>query len=312
MFFAVPFEGDKELFSCKASTFTYSPPRATVQEGEILVRFEEVEPKPEKIKEEFERWLADIEKNINYVNNDLRSYNEGLVASIRQKIDARKSKLLKDQGLVAALGYPIKQSSDVPKTYTVPNVQRKLVTKPQASNSAFVPEPVLDAENYEAILKIISDMVLVMERSPHAFKELDEEALRQHFLVQLNGHFEGKGTGETFNYSGKTDILIRENGKNIFIAECMFWKGQKSLTDKIDQLLGYVSWRDTKIAALVFNKNKEFSKVIEQIPETVKQHKNFKRQMEFKHESGFRFIFHQNNDTNREMILTVLAFDIPT
>jgi parvulin-like peptidyl-prolyl isomerase len=55
-----------------------------VQEGEILVRFEEVEPKPEKIKEEFERWLADIEKNINYVNNDLRSYNEGLVASIRQ------------------------------------------------------------------------------------------------------------------------------------------------------------------------------------------------------------------------------------
>jgi hypothetical protein len=40
-----------------------------------------------------------------------------------------------------------------------------------------------------------------------------EEDLRQHFLAQLNGHFEGSATGETFNYEGKTDILIRERGR---------------------------------------------------------------------------------------------------
>ena len=50
-------------------------------------------------------------------------------------------------------------------------------------------------------------MTHVMERSPSAFATADEETLRQHFLVQLNGHFEGQATGETFNAAGKTDIL---------------------------------------------------------------------------------------------------------
>lgn len=38
-------------------------------------------------------------------------------------------------------------------------------------------------EQYEQALKIMQDMALVMERSPDAFKSMDEEALRQHFLV---------------------------------------------------------------------------------------------------------------------------------
>ena len=33
-----------------------------------------------------------------------------------------------------------------------------------------------------------------MERSPYAFKAMNEENLRQHFLVQLNGQFEGNAT----------------------------------------------------------------------------------------------------------------------
>lgn len=312
--FAVPFEGGSELFYCQPSSFILiNPPRATIGNNEVLITFKEVDPNPEQIKSEFERRLADIERHVGYVNNDLRPFNEGLRNKIRQKINARREKLLKDQGIVAALGYPMRETSDVPKTYAVPNVQRKIpVPKPQATSAPFVSESTLDMENYEVILKIISDMVLVMERSPHAFKDMKEEDLRQHFLVQLNGQFQGNATGETFNYTGKTDILIREKGKNIFIAECMFWKGQKSLLDKIGQLLGYVSWRDTKTAILIFNKKREFSKVLEQIPEIVKQHKNFKRQLKYKYETGCKFIFHQANDKNRELILTVLAFNIPT
>ena len=42
-------------------------------------------------------------------------------------------------------------------------------------------------------------MVKVMERSPKAFHGLDEEGIRSHFLVQLNGHYEGQATDETFN-----------------------------------------------------------------------------------------------------------------
>jgi hypothetical protein len=35
------------------------------------------------------------------------------------------------------------------------------------------------------------------------------DKIRQHFLVQLNGQFEGDASGETFNYDGKTDIPKR-------------------------------------------------------------------------------------------------------
>ena len=67
-----------------------------------------------------------------------------------------------------------------------------------------------------------------MELSPHAFHDMGEEDLRSHFLVQLNGAFKGHATGETFNFQGKTDILIPVEGKNVFIAEFKFWKGEKA------------------------------------------------------------------------------------
>jgi hypothetical protein len=151
-----------------------------------------------------------------------------------------------------------------------------------------------------------------MERSPAAFASMDEEALRTHFLVQLNGHYEGQATGETFNYEGKTDILIRADGKNIFIAECKFWGGPKKLTETLDQLLGYSSWRDTKVAVLVFNRNKDFSKVLESVQSTIVAHSNCKRVVGAQSETSFRYVFSHRDDANREMTLSVLAFNVPS
>jgi hypothetical protein len=34
--------------------------------------------------------------------------------------------------------------------------------------------------------------------------------------IQLNGQCEGQATGETFNYEGKTEVLIRHEGRNLF------------------------------------------------------------------------------------------------
>lgn len=166
-------------------------------------------------------------------------------------------------------------------------------------------------EQYEQALKIMQDMTLVMERSPDAFKTMNEEALRQHFLVQLNGQFEGKATGETFNMAGKTDILLREGERNVFIAECKFWKGSKAFGEAIDQLLGYATWRDSKTAILVFNRGTETSTVLAGIDATAKAHANFKRAVQWPHESGFRYVFHANGDINRELILTLLVFHVP-
>jgi hypothetical protein len=165
--------------------------------------------------------------------------------------------------------------------------------------------------DYEHVLRIIQNMAAVMERSPHAFAAMDEEGLRQHFLVQLNGQFAGHATGETFNTTGNTDILVRVNGKNVFIAECKFWKGPKSLFDTIDQLLSYANWRDTKTAILLFNRRRGFSYILSRIPEVVETHPCFKRKIDASEETVFRYVFHRPDDPDRELLLTVLAFDIP-
>ncbi len=164
---------------------------------------------------------------------------------------------------------------------------------------------------YEHIMSIVSNMVVVMERSPQAFRGMSEENLRQHFLVHLNGHYEGQATGETFNFEGKTDILIRAKNKNVFIAECKFWTGPSGLTDAVDQLLSYTSWRDTKTTLLIFNRDRKVSTVLEKIPDAVKSHTNFKNAVTCDLEAGFRFILGHRDDPNREVILTVLAFDVP-
>ena len=150
-----------------------------------------------------------------------------------------------------------------------------------------------------------------MEQSPHAFEDMGEEDLRTHFLVQLNAQYEGQATGETFNFQGKTDILIRAEGRNVFVAECKFWKGEKELHNAVDQLLSYLSWRDTKTALLVFNRNAAFTEVLKKIELAVPTHKHFKRNLGKADESTFRYVFGQPNDSNRELCLTVLAFDVP-
>ena len=229
-----------------------------------------------------------------------------------QRIEQRRKKLLADQNLVASLGFPLKQRNNSQKTYTTPEVRRKITPiPPQGSSTPYKPETVLAEADYEHILEVIENMAQVMERSPSAFSTMDEESLRSHFLVQLNGHYEGQATGETFNYEGKTDILIRSEGKNIFIAECKYWDGPQKLTEAIDQILGYSSWRDTKVSVIVFNRNKGFTKVLEAIKSTTKAHPNCKCELDDRSETSFRFIFSHRDDTNRELTLTIMAFDIP-
>jgi hypothetical protein len=256
--------------------------------------------------------LAEIEQYLALQKSMIDSHNRDLPAAAEQAIRQRRERLLAQSQRAVALGIPIRRREDAPKTYAIPAVRKKATpVLPPASSIPFEPEPEWVMEQYEQALKVMQDMALVMERSPESFKSMDEEALRQHFLVQLNGQFEGKASGETFNMSGKTDILLREGERNVFIAECKFWKGPKAFGDAIDQLLGYATWRDSKSAILVFNRGTDTSTVLSGIDSVVKAHTNFKRVIPWAHESGFRYVLHTNGDANRELTLTVLVFHVP-
>lgn len=256
--------------------------------------------------------LQEIRGWLGYLTKDLTELNGQLSGATRAALESRKTRLLSDRKLVASLGYRVRPVEGSQGTYAAPEVSRRIeIRAPVPSQSAYAPEPTIPDVDYDHILQTITNMALVMERSPSAFASMDEEALRFHFLVQLNGHYQGQATGETFNYSGKTDILVRSNGKNIFIAECKYWGGPKMLMDTIDQILGYSSWRDTKVAIIVFCRRKNFSEVLKSILDTVLKHPNCKRLLKKDSETTFRFLFGHKDDPNREMYLTSLAFDVP-
>ncbi len=308
----IPFDGEPELMYARASTYTMNPPRAQVRGQSLFLIFEIAHGRQRDIRIEIDRTLNEIEQHLGWVSNDVNPFNRGLQTVAEQTILKRRDIILANQGRVTSLGIPLKNRPNAPHTYALPTVRRKIIPAlPPASKMPYEPEPVLDLENYEHILAVIQNMAQVMERSPSAFKTMGEEDLRQHFLVQLNGQFEGAATGETFNVGGKTDILLRANGRNIFIAECKFWKGPKYFRESIDQLLGYTAWRDTKTAILVFNRGTSLSTVLAGVKDEVERHSNYKRTLTWKHETGFRYVFHHTGDPNREFILTVLVFDVP-
>lgn len=311
--FHVPFEGDGELFKYQPSSFTFNPPRAEIRGNELQISFSPAhqDTDGQRTKDEFHRELSSIRQYLNSMTTQVAEFNTKLPEVALSSIEKRKQKLLKDRGIVSSLGYPIRSRGDQAMTYAAP-VKRKVlsITLP-ATIPPFEPEPVLENSHYEHILNVSTQMSQVMERCPSAFKSIGEEDLRQHFLVQLNGHYEGQATGETFNYQGKTDILIRVNGKNIFIAECKFWTGEKAFQDTIDQLLSYSSWRDSKAAIFLFNRNRDFSKVLEKIPPSALRHPLFLRELPCAHQNGSRYVFSNKDDKLKEITLTVLGFDIP-
>ena len=309
----IPFAGEAEAFKIQPNPYILGPPRATIRGNVLSFVILGTNLEAAQVRGEIERTVKEVQSYLTNLRANAAGLNGQLMGEARTAIEARRNKLLANRNTVGSLGFKMKERQNAPKTY-VPSEVRKKITPvmPPANSAPYKPEPALGENDYEHILGVMHGMTQVMELSPSAFHDVDEEALRSHFLVQLNGHYQGQATGETFNYEGKTDILIRSEGRNIFIAECKFWSGPKKLSETIDQLLGYSSWRDTKTAVVVFNRNRDFSKVLAAIPETIRAHPQYKKDMPGSTETAFRYLFANRDDRNRELHLTVMAFDVPT
>mgnify|MGYP000412751202 CR=1 FL=1 len=308
----VPFSGDSEVFYVQPSSYTLNPPRGSVARGDLRFTIEGTDLTAQKVQDEIKSRIKSVEQYLDWLCQTATTFNASLYEQAKSLIEVRKQKLLSDKNLVAGLGFKMRARPGVTATYSAPNVRRKVSPRPPAASvTPYKPEPVLEDEEYQNILSVLDNMVKVMELSPGAFSKIDEETLRTHFLVQLNSQYEGTATGETFNFQGKTDILIKADGKNIFIGECKFWKGEKAYLETLDQLLSYVSWRDTKASVLVFNRNKDFSAVLEKIRESTPEHENCKRLIKQRSETSWTYLFSQPEDANREMIVTVQAYNVP-
>lgn len=312
---AMHFSGDPMLWRIRPSTYSLSGyPEISIKDDKITfsVNFADDSADSARIKQQIESNVQSLAGAVQNLRRDVENHNSTAPNQIKAALERKKQKAQTATNTLASLGIPFKRK-DNPPTFTVPTNRRVTPTRrlPKVPTEKYEPEPVLDMAEYEHILEVIKSMGLVIERSPSSFLTLDEEAIRTHFLLQLNGHYEGSATGETFNAVGKTDILIRVENKNIFIAECKFWCGPKGFSEAVDQLLSYLSWRDSKCALMIFNKNKDSSAVRDSMHEIMENREELRRTLFNNKDGDSRYIFVKKDDPGKEIIITTQLFDIP-
>jgi len=308
----VPFEGEAELFEWQPNSYTLNPPRARIAGSELLLVYEVRSGDAENLEQRWRRDVSSIDQYLQTVRAQVEQCLQEFPGVISSAISSRKARLRASMGVVGSLGLPVRRSGDQVVSVSLPKRPRPSPAPfPEVASGLYRPEPAIDLVEYDHILQIISSLTVAIERSPSAFAHMGEEQLRDHILIQLNGHYEGRATGETFNGSGKTDILVRVEDKNVFIGECKFWRGQKALLDTINQLFGYSCWSDTKTAVVIFNRNREHTKVLQTIREQTSQHPRFKRELEHKAENHFRYLFEHPEDSDRRIYVAVLAINLP-
>jgi hypothetical protein len=313
-YFHIPFEGEKTLLTLTPSRRLLWTEEMIINDSELIFRRIQLRDNIEEINREYKSTIDTLKKMEKYVNVDVNNYNITLRERIRDIFINRKKELLKRRDLLSNLVVPIKRSENIPRTFVVPspNAKKKITVKPQVIEKGFTPEPTLDVQTYRDILNLIHDMGKEFERKPSVYAGKSEEHLRDHFLMLLEPHFEGSATGETFNKKGKTDILLRYEGSNVFIGECKFWNGKAAYFKAISQILGYLTWRDSKAAIILLVKNKNISEALKAIKEETPQHENYLGYVNNEDESWFNFRFHINDDRNREVKLAVMVYHIPS
>lgn len=313
--FHLPFTGEVALLKVRASTFSMSAPRIEVKGQEIVFEFIDFNADPQSMKREADRVVSQLISQNSYLTKDLTAFNNSIELLANQTLDARKVQLLKKNDMLLALGVPIRKSTNTPSTFSIPAKRTpaiQAIPKPIVSEKGYKPEPTLDNAIYQQILKITHEVGKQFERLPSTYVGKEEEHLRDHFLLILEPNFEGSATGETFNKKGKTDILLRYDGSNVFIAELKYWHGKKAYLETITQLLSYLTWRDSKAAIIMFVSNKEFSPVLNIIENETKEHSNYLGAVSTHHLGWYQYRFHINGDRNREVQLAIQAFHLPS
>jgi hypothetical protein len=176
-----------------------------------------------------------------------------------------------------------------------------------------VPEPKISDKFYLDVLNTINNALKGLEQKKGIYSGMGEEDIRDYLMMFLETRYQDTtATRESFNKSGKTDILLKHtDNTNLFVAECKVWSGQQALLAAINQLFDlYLTWRDSKAALLLFVRNSNFSGVLATIKAEVVAHPYFMRYVGDTDDSSFSYIFHLPGDKTREVKLEIMAFHL--
>jgi hypothetical protein len=255
----IPFVGDPGLFEARTNPWSSMCPFGIVQTGHDGVSTLEIriarphDADQNLFKQQYDANLTIIREYLQRSRAQVDAYNAQLELPVRRAVAARRQRLEKHKGIADLLNIPLQARAGAPSIEPIRLETKNPPPLPVPPRTGLRPEPGITDADYERILKIIRHEGLSFETTPATFAKHGEEGLRDIILAHLNGHFEGGATGETFRRKGKTDIRIEDGERSAFVAECKVWRGAAEITGALDQLLSYLTWRDSKAALIVFN-----------------------------------------------------------
>jgi hypothetical protein len=312
----LPFEGNGELFYCMPTTCSLVYPKIdsiNIQLKKITFTIELPDLTQINYINAVNSIVSDIKINLPNVNNDISSWDNGLKNLIDSELSKFQGFLSKKNSFLESIGLKVSANAD---QYITPSpITRKPLPIPKLEEFGSIKKihPKLKEEVYQDIISTLNNVGRAIEKKPSIFQGKGEEDLRDIFLLFLETRYEGTtASGETFNKSGKTDILLRyaNDGSNLFIGECKIWKGTKVFLETIDQILGYLTWQDSKSSILLFIDNVSLDKIKNTVRSDIKNHNCFMSVIQESAES-FSYILKLPADNSVNISLEVMFFHFP-
>lgn len=313
----IPFEGNYNLFYCipSRSTIVYLEDNVVIGKSNITATITLTQFDENAYFSEVNEIISAISTNLPTIHDEIKPWNDRLENLVQQALENRKGVVSKKFDFFEKIGLKVNPKST---EYLVPPIiTKKTIPTPATETSKTVAKekvPILQEEVYADIREVLYNVGRAIERKPSLYKNKYEEDLRDIFLLFLETRYEAAtGVGEAFNKKGKTDILLKyaKDGTNLFVAECKFWKGQKKLTEGIDQLLGYLTHRDTKTALIFFVDQKEMTTAVSAVKTEISSHENYSRHIKDTYEHSINYEFTLPDDGDKKIQIEVMLFHFP-
>jgi hypothetical protein len=310
----VPFAGDAGVFNLRTSSWTTTWPQGRVKDGELLMTIEWPRDQQPNVDGRVENFTSKVDQYLGFARQQIEAFNSGLEREARQGIAHRRRQLEQRDAHLARLKIPIRRSGESAKKTYIADVlvRRPAPSLPQTRADDKPPklEPVLEERVFEHILGVIRKQCLHIEQNPRTYVPMGEEDRRNVILSALTTHYDGF-TAETDNQGGHTDILARQDGRNVFIGECKFWSGSEGLSETINQLFRYTGWRDTKLAIVMFVREKGLANLLKKAETTLGNHPQFVDWKRAASETELRATVHWPGDEDRLADLNIFFVHTP-
>jgi hypothetical protein len=257
--------------------------------------------------------LETLHNNLDIINEDIRKGNKYLSDNILREVNKRKSLLQNTdemmQQIASTFSIKLVKRADISSVIPVA-VQHKEQLKPILSSSGKVKQVVLERKSLNSILHLIVNCGLMFERTPCTFSQLKEKPLRDVILSSLNAVFEGAATGEAFSNNGKTDVHLVISQGNNFIAECKNWDGEVKLEQTVNQILGYLTWRESYGVVILFSRKVNFTEAIDNLAKSIQSSSTYVGGFQEIGKSHFIGLHKLPTDDKKQIEIHYLMYDL--